>query len=128
MPVPSRGQPQMSIEQLDKKAIEHWEVSAQLAGSRAIFILSRQTILHYMVDTNSSAQRPGGGALHLLVAGGWLEEGRGCVVKATLMLWLTLLGLGAEGTKLHLLASNFSYNPRGHNYGTFYSSIFICRM
>ncbi|KAB5590646.1 RNA polymerase II transcription factor B subunit 2 [Ceratobasidium theobromae] len=77
MPVPSRGQPQMSIEQLDKKAIEHWEVSAQLAGSRAIFILSRQTILHYMVDTNSSAQRPGGGALHLLVAGGWLEEGRG---------------------------------------------------
>ncbi|ELU39967.1 Tfb2 domain-containing protein [Rhizoctonia solani AG-1 IA] len=60
LPVPSRGSSQMSIEQLDRKALEHWE-----------------TILHYMVDTNSSAQRPGGGALHLLVAGGWLEEGRG---------------------------------------------------
>ncbi|CAE6432384.1 RNA polymerase II transcription factor B subunit 2 AltName: Full=RNA polymerase II transcription factor B 52 kDa subunit [Rhizoctonia solani AG-1 IB] len=60
LPVPSRGSPQISIEHLDKKALEHWE-----------------TILHYMVDTNSSAQRPGGGALHLLVAGGWLEEGRG---------------------------------------------------
>ncbi|CUA72646.1 RNA polymerase II transcription factor B subunit 2 [Rhizoctonia solani] len=60
LPVPPRGPSQMSVEQLDKKALEHWE-----------------TILHYMVDTNSSAQRPGGGALHLLVAGGWLEEGRG---------------------------------------------------
>ncbi|KAJ1300071.1 hypothetical protein OPQ81_002553 [Rhizoctonia solani] len=60
LPVPPRGPSQMSIEQLDKKALEHWE-----------------TILHYMVDTNSSAQRPGGGALHLLVAGGWLEEGKG---------------------------------------------------
>ncbi|KAL5634386.1 hypothetical protein ACGC1H_002446 [Rhizoctonia solani] len=60
LPVPPRGPAQMSVEQLDKKALEHWE-----------------TILHYMVDTNSSAQRPGGGALHLLVAGGWLEEGKG---------------------------------------------------
>ncbi|KAG9092204.1 RNA polymerase II transcription factor B 52 kDa subunit [Ceratobasidium sp. UAMH 11750] len=59
MPVLSRGPTQMSVEQLDKKAVEHWE-----------------TILHYMVDINSSNQRPGGGALHLLVAGGWLEEGK----------------------------------------------------
>ncbi|CAE6382582.1 unnamed protein product [Rhizoctonia solani] len=60
LPVPPRGPAQMSVQQLDKKALEHWE-----------------TILHYMVDTNSSAQRPGVGALHLLVAGGWLEEGKG---------------------------------------------------
>ncbi|CAE6406517.1 unnamed protein product [Rhizoctonia solani] len=60
LPVPPRGPAQMSVEQLDKKALEHWE-----------------TILHYMVDTASSRERPGGGALHLLVAGGWLEEGRG---------------------------------------------------
>ncbi|KAG8736941.1 RNA polymerase II transcription factor B 52 kDa subunit [Ceratobasidium sp. 414] len=59
MPVPSRGSSHMSVEQLDKKAVEYWE-----------------TILHYMVDINSSGQRPGGGALHLLVAGGWLEEGK----------------------------------------------------
>ncbi|QRV90374.1 RNA polymerase II transcription factor B subunit 2 [Ceratobasidium sp. AG-Ba] len=59
MPAQSRGPVQMSIEQLDKQALEHWE-----------------TILHYMVDINSSSQKPGGGALHLLVAGGWLEEGR----------------------------------------------------
>ncbi|KAH7325299.1 transcription factor Tfb2-domain-containing protein [Rhizoctonia solani] len=60
LPVPSRGPPQMSVEQLDRKSLEHWE-----------------TILHYMVDTASPRERPGGGALHLLVAGGWLEEGRG---------------------------------------------------
>ncbi|KAG8708383.1 RNA polymerase II transcription factor B 52 kDa subunit [Ceratobasidium sp. 395] len=57
MPVPARGGTPMGIGQLDKKAVEHWE-----------------TILHYMVDINSSNQRPGGGALHLLVAGGWLED------------------------------------------------------
>lgn len=27
MPVPARGPPQMSVEQLDKKALEHWEVN-----------------------------------------------------------------------------------------------------
>jgi hypothetical protein len=78
MPVPPRGPAQMTVEQLDKKALEHWEVTKFLGTHhiRPFLFYSCQTILHYMVDTNSSAQRPGGGALHLLVAGGWLEEGK----------------------------------------------------
>jgi hypothetical protein len=137
MPVPYRGPPQMSVEQLDRKALEHWEASFGMTRISQYnndfptpFIKFKDNTSlhggHQFLGTTTWRWRITSSCGGRLARRGQTVRDTGLSCFGFVLTWLLLAEVVA--TRSRQPGSNFCCSLRGRSSGIFFCNISICPM